>query len=195
MEARASDPGDSAALVYGAGGFVVAMGAAVGALRFAGGTPVEQGLEGALGSFAFGMALAGPGVLALLAPFDRPALLLPAAIVLVPLSFLSMAGVLLPLLVPAAFLVVAARRRLSAERLRHRPAAVTAVVVLALLMGAVAALFLDQDPRTYTTATESGSTSDIITAVEAVASLTLTGAALAAGWLLAAPRRQHPPRR
>lgn len=46
----------------------------------------------------------------------------------------------------------------------------------------------DGDERAYTTATGGGSTSDVITAVEAAVSLALTAGAVAAGWRLAAPR-------
>src|SRR4051794_443880 len=72
--------------IVGVGVVVVAAGLGLAALRFAGGTPAEQGLEGAIGALALGAVVAAPGVLAILAVRDRTVLLLPAAIILIPLS-------------------------------------------------------------------------------------------------------------
>jgi hypothetical protein len=171
------------------GGLVVLAGAALAAVRFVGGTPTEQGLEGAMGALALGTIVAVPGVLALLGLADRPALLIPAATVLVPLSFLSLAGVTLPLLIPAVMLFIAYGRRSSAQPAPPGRAVLTTASVLALLIAAVVALFFHQDPRTYSTANGGGSTSDVITAIESLISLTLATAAIAAGWLLAAPEQ------
>lgn len=173
------------------GAFVVAAGLALAAIRYVGGTPPEQGVEGAMGSLALGAVVAAPGVLAMLAVRDRPALLLPAAIVLIPLSFLSFALVTLPLLIPAVMLLIGYGRR---RRSSSRPEAVgttggTLLAVFVLLAAAVVILFIHQDPRSYTTATGGGSTSDVVTFAESLASLALTAGAVASGWVLAAPRR------
>jgi hypothetical protein len=101
-------------------GLIMAAGAVLGVVRYVGGTPVERGVEGAAGAVALAAVVAAPGLLALLALSGRPVLLLPAATVLVPLSFLSFAGVALPLLIPAALLFVAYGRRSSAQRVRRR---------------------------------------------------------------------------
>lgn len=167
------------------GVLVVLAGAALAVVRFVGGTPAERGLEGAMGALALGTVVAAPGVLALLGLADRPALLLPAAIVLVPLSFLSFAGVTLPLLIPAVMLFVAYGRRSSTQPARPLLAALASASVLVLLVAAVVALFLHEDPRSYTTAHGGGSTSDVITASESLVSLALATAAIAGGWLLA----------
>lgn len=167
---------------------VVAAGLALAAFRFVGGVPPERGVEGALGSLALGVTIAVPGVLAILAAHDRPVLLLPAAITLVPLSFLSFAGVTLPLLIPAVMLFVAYGRRSHDHAPAIGTAAGTISAVFVLLAAAVAVLFLHDDPRTYSTATSSGSTSDVITYAESVPSLALSVAAIGAGWLLARPR-------
>lgn len=50
------------------------------------------------------------------------------------------------------------------------------------------ALFLHQDPPSYTTPTMSGSTSDVVTLDESGLSLCLVVAALTAAWKLASPR-------
>ena len=180
--------------VVAIGAFVVAAGLALAALRFVGGTPPEQRVEGAVGSLALGAVVAAPGVLAILAVRDRPALLLPAAIVLIPLSFLSFALVTLPLLIPAAMLLIGYSGRSSG-----RPEAVgktggTLLAVFVLLATAVVILFIHQDPRSYTTSTGGGSTSDVITFAESLPSIALTACAVASGWVLAAPRRtSHQP--
>lgn len=55
-----------------------------------------------------------------------------------------------------------------------------------LLIAAVAASLVHQDPREYSTPASSGGTSEIITTVEALISLTLTltTTSLAAGWFM-----------
>jgi hypothetical protein len=169
----------------------VTAGLAIVVVRFLGRSPAETALEAWLGSLALGAVVAAPGVLAVLALRDRPALLLPAATVLVPVSFLSFAGILLPLLVPAALLFVAYGRR---SALRPGPPVRTAAAlawVQVLLVAAVAALLVHQDPRAYATELEQGSTSDVVTVAEALVSLALVGAALAGGWALAG-RENHP---
>ena len=167
---------------------VVVAGLALAAFRFAGGAPPEQGTEGAIGSLALGVTIAVPGVLAVLAVRDRPVLLLPAATTLAPLSALSF--VTLPLVIPAVMLAIPYGRRSRG----HAPASGTAggtfVVVYLLLAAAVVVLFVHDDPRTYSTATGGGSTSDVITYAESLPSLALSAAAIAAGWFLAKPRRQ-----
>ncbi|MFP3901782.1 MAG: hypothetical protein ACLFXM_13080 [Acidimicrobiia bacterium] len=171
-------------LVQVTGGLVIAAGVGFGVLRFAGEVPPAQDLEAAMGATAFGAVIAAPGVLALLALRDRPALLVPAAVLLIPLSFLSFALVTLPLLIPA-FLLLRAYLRAAHTGSGWR-AALTTVVVLTLLVAALAALFAHEDPREYRTETSGYSTSDIVTYGEAGLSLGLTATAIVAGWWLAA---------
>jgi hypothetical protein len=180
--------------VVAIGAFVVAAGLALAALRFVGGTPPEQRVEGAVGSLALGAVVAAPGVLAILAVRDRPALLLPAAIVLIPLSFLSFALVTLPLLIPAVMLLIGYGRRASGRPVAVGKTGGTLLAVFVLLTAAVVILFIHQDPRSYTTSTGGGSTSDVITFAESLPSIALTACAVASGWVLAAPRRtSHQP--
>ncbi len=172
------------------GGMVVAIGGALGVVRYVGRSPAENGPEGILASVAFAAVLAAPGVLALLARADRPGLLVPAASLLVPLSLVSMAGVTLPLLIPAVLLAVAYARRAAVRPPAPVPVGVAAAVVASLVLAAVAALLVHQDPRHYATATMSGWTSDVVTAGESLVSLALVAAALGAGWWLTGPRRE-----
>ena len=104
---------------------------------------------------------------------------------LVPVSFLSFAGILLPLLAPAVLLCVAYGRRSALRPGRPVRTAATLAWVQVLLVAAVAALLVHQDPRSYATAVEQGSTSDIVTVAEALVSLALVGTALVGGWALA----------
>ena len=101
----------------------------------------------------------------------------------------SFAGVTLPLLIPAVMLTVAYGRRSSGHAPPRGTTAGTLAAVFVLLVAAVAVLFLHEDPRSYRTGTGGGSTSDVITYAESVPSLTLSVAAVAAGWFLAEPRR------
>ena len=166
----------------------ISAGLGIAALRFFGGSPPEQRLYDALGALALGAIVAAPGVLALLARHERPALLLPAAVVLVPLSFLSFALVTLPLLIPAVMLFLDYARRSRAHPIGWLRATSLTILVVALLVEALVVLLAHQDPREFTTTTATYSTSDVITAAEALVSLALVGAALAVGWVLAAPR-------
>lgn len=160
---------------------VVLAGVVLGVVRYVGGTPVERGPEGVLGSVALAAVVAFPGALALLGVSGRPALLLPAGMVLVPLAFLSFAGVTLPLLVPAVMLLVAYGRR-SRPSSRTGPPLFIAAVVVVLFLAAAIALFAHQDPREYSTPTVSGSTSDVISVAESLTSMALLTAGLAIAW-------------
>ncbi len=163
--------------------------AALGVVRFVGGSPPEHGIEGALGAFALAAVLAAPGVLALLGRSGRPALLVVAGVALAPLSFLAFSGVTLPLLIPAMLLALAGARRLTADAPPCAPVWVTIWAVVAVLGAAVVALFAHHDPRSWSTATASGSTSDVITLAESLLSLWLVALALTLGWYLATPLR------
>lgn len=186
----------ASSFVLASGILVVLAGLALAGFRFIGGIPPEQGdsVEGALGSIALGATIAVPGVLAILALRDRPVLLLPAGIALVPLSFLSFAGLTLPLLIPAVMLVIAYGRRSSGHPPPKGTAAGTVAAVFLMLAASVAVLFLHEDPRSYSTATGGGSTSDVITYAESLPSIALSVGAAVAGWFLAGPRQRfHPP--
>jgi hypothetical protein len=189
--------------VVGSTGFLVSVGSIVTAagvglafLRYFVTEPAWRGIEGAMAGAALGAVVAVPGILALLAQVDRPWLLMPAAILLFPLSILSF--VLLPLLIAAALLLVSFGRRSTGRTTQGGRAALMTLTVIVLLTAAAVTLFVHEDPRSYTTATGGGSTSDVITMAESLISLSLSSAAIAAGWLLApldplAPKFHDPP--
>lgn len=127
--------------------------------------------------------IAAPGILALLGRRGRPGLYLPAAVVLVPLSFISFALVTLPLLIPAWLLARSAARALSRRDLIRAVAAT--VAVLAVLFAALLALFVHQDPREWTEGSTTWGTSDVTTPIEALASTALTAAAIGLGYAIA----------
>ena len=182
----------SDAAVAGIGWLVVAGGVAIGVLRYVGldgASGAERAMEGPWGGLALGAVVAAPGVLVLLALRDRPVLLLPAAIILFPLSFLSFAGILLPLLIAAGMLVAAYARRSASHPLGASRTGLVALSVVAFLIAAAISLFVHLDPRDYTTPTESGGTSDVITPLETLICLAFITAAIATGWLATAPNR------
>ena len=175
-------------------GLVFAIASALGVVRQTGASPFERGAEGVLASAALVALLATPGVLVLLARVDRPSLLVTAGTVLVPCSMVSLAGATLPLLAPAVMLLVTGARRADARGDRPcAPVAVTTLVVLALVVAAGLALIAHDDPRSYSTPTSSGSTSDVITVAESLLCLGLLGLAALAGWYLAAPVQRADP--
>lgn len=166
--------GGSRGVAIGAA-FVLAGAVALGALRFVGGSPVERDAQGALAAVALAAPYAAAACLALVGRRDRPWLVAAAGTALIPLSFVSFAGVTLPLLVPAAVFL---RRGVTAPG-RWRPAGVVTAFAAALaLVASVVLLFVHQDPATWETATGGGSTSDIVTARESLRSLLVVASAV-----------------
>jgi hypothetical protein len=178
-------------MVAVAGIATVMLGIALGIVAGAGATPADP----LLGSVALGAVVAAPGLLALIGLRHRAVLWLPAAMAALPLSFLSFAGLTLPLLALAVVLVVAwIRYPGSYAGFLIHPVVVTALVVVLLLCAAVA-LFVHEDPASWTEETDgfvtSGETSDIVTNQEALISLGCTTLALAVGWTLTQRRHRH----
>jgi hypothetical protein len=171
-----------------AGVVAVVLGVVLGIVATVGASPADP----LLGFVALGAVVAAPGVLALLGLRDRPGLWLPAGLAALPLAFLSFAGLTLPLVPVAVVLVMAWARHPDPDGHGRAvaPLAVVTPVLVVLLLGAAVVLFASDDPAEWTTATESGSTSDVITDVEALLSLTCTALAVAAGWALSATRRR-----
>lgn len=168
---------------------MIAAGVAIAIVRFFGKSPPGQNMEAAVGATAFGAVIATPGVLAWLSLRQRPALALPAALVLIPLSFLS--PVTLPLLIPAFLLMRSFVRTIpTASALR---VFVTGVLVSGLLLGALfALLFAHEDPREFTTDMAYYSTSDVITYWEAALATALVVLAGSIGWWLSPTVVQSP---
>lgn len=190
-------------LIYITSALVIAAGFTLTVVRYFGVAPPGRGLEAVLGAIAFGGVIAAPGFLALLAyRRNQPALLLPAAAILVPLSFISFALVTLPLLIPA-FLFVRIWSRSASGRQRLGASLLYTAATIVLLLGAFVVLLVHQDPRSWDVAAdgtvtttmvdvtsgwgeagesvESYGTSDIVTYGEALASLALTGTAIGIG--------------
>jgi hypothetical protein len=171
------------------GGLLAAIGLLLGIVVAAGNQEFQSGFETVLVALGWAALFGAPGVLVLLGLRGRPSLLLAVGLVLVPLSLLSFAGVLLPLLIPAAFLLVAYGRRAVAGPQPRVPAGITAVTVVALLVGSAMALFLHQDPREYETPTYSEGTSDVVTGFEGGVMIGLAALAVGVGWISSGPRR------
>lgn len=172
----------STGFIKGVAGVLILAAIGLGVLRYAGGSPVEQGFEGFLGSLAMGMVVAATGILALMGLDNRPALFLPAAVILIPLSFLSFAGVLLPLLIPSGMLFTAFARRSQGLGRNRGTTVITFCWVAGFLITSVTSLFLMENARTYVTPDGGGgSSSDVISVFESLLSLSCTTLAIVGG--------------
>jgi hypothetical protein len=168
------------------GGIVVANGAVLGAIAVAG----REEVDPVLGLVTLGAVIATPGVLALMGLRDRPHLWLAAAMAALPLAFLSFAGLAFPLAPVALVLWYAWSKHGVLDGARpFVPPGVLVPFLVILQLVAAAALFLSDDPASWTTADGGGSTSDVITNGEAVLGLGAIAALLVVGWLLSTPRR------
>ena len=187
---RSRGPGSRGGLglaEFGSAGIGIAAGVALAAIRGFNGQDYDRSL---LPTLAFGALIAAPGVLALMAMRRRPALYLAAAILYVPISFLSMAGITLPLLFVGAMALVAHSRH-GDESLTVVPAPLTAIVLLIINVATWGAMVFNgsDDPRCSSTATSTTCTSDIVTTSEALLGLAGVALILAAGWYLSRPRQ------
>lgn len=149
--------------------FVLA-GAGLVLVRFFGEPAPNQGAEAALAAFAYGTAVASPGVVALVG--GRSGTIVAAGVAGVVTAMFASFGATLPLVIPAVALLVAGSRRAGDTALAD-----LAIVVLAPL--AVVALWVHPDAREWTTPTTTYGTSDVVTWAEAAISLTLTAAVVA----------------
>jgi hypothetical protein len=154
------------------GCIATAAGLAVGILRYGGG-PAGGGWgmdDHVGGSIAIGAAIAGTGVVALVARRGRPLLLVAAGLALMPMCVISV--VLFPMMFLALGMVVSAASapppRFPREPLRT---ALTIALVAALQVAAMVALIAHPDARTITRPSMVSSTSDVITWFEVTVSL------------------------
>jgi hypothetical protein len=168
-----------------AGVAAVLLGIVLGVVAGASASPADP----VLGFAASGALVAAPGVLVLLGLRDRAGLWLPAGLAAFPLAFLSFAGLTLPLLPLAVVFVMAWIRHPGSHAGAVVHPGAVAPLVVTLLLGAAVALFISDDPASWTTATGGGSTSDVITNREALLSLACTMLALVTGWTLTKARR------
>ncbi|MFY9587199.1 MAG: hypothetical protein WAT66_07070, partial [Actinomycetota bacterium] len=162
-------------------------GPALSLLRLINGEAYDRSILPAL---VFGIVIAVPGILALMALRRRPGLYLASGLIFLPASFLSLAGVTLPLIFIAAMAFVAYGRHADQET----PivwAPLTAMILFILTIASFAVLLFagGDDPRCVSTATSTSCTSDVITNGEALAALGFVALILTAGWLLSKPRR------
>jgi hypothetical protein len=164
----------------------VAAAAGLTVLRMLNGEAYDRGI---VPSIAFGLVVAVPALLALLARHRRPSLYLASGAAFLPASFLSFAGVTLPLLFVAAMAFVAYGRHAD-EEMPMVWAPLTAVVIFILTIATFAVLLFvgGDDPRCVSTPTSQSCTSDVITNGEALAALGVVALILAAGWFLSKPR-------
>lgn len=124
---------------------------AFGVAIFLGSTPPERSFE-ALG---FPLLWAAPALLALLSLWERPVLLVPAAVVSFLLSFTALSGVTLVLVIPAICYGVAYHRRRFYPSTLARPLLAVVLPVLAC-GGAVVALVTRPDPVCWTYTEDAG---------------------------------------
>jgi hypothetical protein len=164
--------------IYVGVGIVLTM-ATIGAVVRTSATPSpERAVAGDWGSVAFVLVLAIPAVLALVGSHDRPWLLVAAGVVLVPMCFLSFSFLFFPLIVPSVLFLSDAitRPRPAPRRIAQCIGAVLSVV---FVVAAVVSLFAHTDPVSWSTATQSGTASDVITRSEALTSIGFLVAAVA----------------
>ena len=167
---------------------VFASATALGVVRQAGASPVEQGAEGVLASAAL-VALLAAGALVLLARVDRPSLLVTAGTVLVPCSLISFAGLTLPLLGTGGD---APGDRCPPLRRPQRPPVRScgshdAGGPRAGEYGRAGADRPRRSPARSATPTSSGGTSDVVTVAESLLCLGLLSLAAVAAWYMASP--------
>lgn len=159
---------------------IVLGGAGLGTLPWIGTEEPLRTPEAALASAVLGALIAAPGLMTLLGVrTGRAGMLLPAAIVLVPLSFISFALVTLPLLIPAVLLFRLAARSVASDRWPRTLLAGAAGTIQ--LVAALACYFALRVERSWTTDGLGGggttgwvpwSTSSLVSALIATAILT-----------------------
>lgn len=163
---------------------IVGIGVVVAVIRFINTPAVGRNLETVLASIALGGVVALVGGIALVASSNRPTLLWILGLILAPLSLLSFAGLLLPLLIPAFIFFRIALNHRSTEA-RFKTIGINAVIAV-LMFAAIVSLFMTADPREYYDEQErtNYSTSDEIATHESISAIVLSLAAIAAASLL-----------
>ena len=164
----------------------IAAGIALTFVRAANGDEYDRAVLAAIG---FGVLVASPGFLALMARRRRPGLYLASGLVYVPLSFMSI--VTIPLVFVSAMAFVAYGRHAD-EEVPAVWAPLTAVILFVMTIAAFVVMLFNggDDPRCSSTATSTSCTSDVITNGEALAGLAVVVSILATAWLLSRPRER-----
>ncbi len=149
-----------------------------GLIRIADTSSPERSAAGEWGTLALFLVILAPAALAIIGMDERPWLLVAAGVLLVPMCFLSFSFLFFPLVVPAVLFLTDAIVR--PRRTPHPLAQCGGALLSALfVIAAVLSLFAHQDPVSWSTATQSGSTSDVITVQEALTSIAFLVAAVA----------------
>jgi hypothetical protein len=165
----------------------VAMGAALVAIRIANDDATETGEP--LVSLSFGVVCALPGLLALLARSRRPGLYLAAGMLSGIFAFISLAGVTLPLLLPAGMSLVAYGRHAGEARGRLADPVVAMLCWVLGIACFIVPFVLHQDPRCVSGSNGGGCSSDVVTSIEASVALAGVALTLFTGWALSRPRQ------
>ncbi len=161
MDSRTSSILASAAVIVGGSGLVF--------VHYYAGSPGDP--EGWFAALGFAAPFIGVGALALAGTLRRrPALAFAAGVALVPMSVLSI--VLIPLLIPAALLIV----RAAVEGFRAQDLLVPGLLASGLVV-VLAILVFHQDPVSWSTPEGSGGASNIVTTTEATIAIVSTVAA------------------
>ena len=150
-------------------------------------------IEAALDAVTFGLLVAAPGVLVLLgARSGRPGMLIPAATVLVPLSFISFALVTLPLLIPAVLLFRLAAR--TTPRGMWTRAMLAGIAGTTQLIGALVCYVGLREERSWSYPDGGGgSTSGWVPWSTSFIVLALIASAIGTTWAIAGPDRPLDP--
>jgi hypothetical protein len=132
------------------------------------------GPEGWLQHLSFGLPLMAAGVIALLGSLEgAPCLMLAGGAAAVPICLVSFVGV--PALLPAGVVIAVAASGLRAASPRD---VLTAIALVALLVGGFGYEVLHQDPARWTTADGSAGSSNVVTTTESVVVLAAVALAL-----------------
>lgn len=161
---------------------VVLGGVALVFVHFYGGSAGDP--EGWFSALGFAAPFIGVGLLALVGTLrKRPSLVLVSGVALIPMSVLSI--VLFPLIVPAVLLIVRSTR----ERFNPQDLVLPAVLASGLVV-VLAILVFHQDPVSWSTSDGGGSSSDIVTSLEAAIATSATAAVVLIAVFRPAPQHQ-----
>lgn len=164
-----------------ASGAVVLGGVALTLIHNFGGSDGDP--EGWFSALGFAAPFIGAGLIALVGTLrGRPNLMFVTGVALIPMSVLSV--VLLPLVVPAVLLIVHS----TPKRLDPRDLIAPSILASVLIVGLAIVVF-HQDPATWSTPEGSGSSSNIITTLEATVVVSATVAVVLIAAFAPVPQR------
>lgn len=189
MAETAIEPGDRR-LTTIIGWCLVVAGAALSTLPWFGQQPELRSLESAFAAMALGLLVSAPGVMVLIGGrAGRPGMLLPAAIALVPLSFISFALVTLPLLIPSVLLFrVVVRSTTDGRWTQTMVAGFVGAAALVIALGCYISLTVE---RSWSHADGGGgSTSGWVPWPTSLLVISLAVLAISSTWAITSPPRR-----